>query len=78
MREFLGELDDNLCEQCEEDTAAIDESILREVDQSIEEDQKMEAQKKIEDLPDVPTEINIDEIPLSLDVEEKECIVEEE
>ena len=34
---------------------------IKEVDDAIEEDQKNEAQKKIEELPDVP--INLNEIP---------------
>ena len=76
LQEFLGELDMNLCEQCQEEEEEVDESILKEVDDAIEEDQKNEAQKKIEELPDVP--INLNEIPLSVDTIDNACLVEDE
>lgn len=76
LQEFLGELDTNLCEQCEEDEEEVDESILKEVNDAIEEDQKNEAQKKIEELPNVP--LNLDESPLSIDKVDNSCLVEDE
>ena len=76
LQEFLGELDTNLCEQCEEEEEEVDESILKEVNDAIEEDQKNEAQKKIEELPNVP--LNLDEIPLSIEKVDNACLVEDE